>query len=178
VEEVILDPAPLALGDVAAVDQHDADVGQRVAQVAPDRLLVVGELRHVLVDQRQLLGRRQAVGAAFADAFADLRPDSGDADHEELVKVIGGNREEPDPFQHRVAGIHRLFEHTSVEMQPGQFAIDEAFGAGGNRGRGLGDDRFLFNYNSLLSVHEISVQSGVTALAHINAFGADYVTAE
>jgi hypothetical protein len=44
VEEVVLDPGPFRLGDVLAVDQCDADVGQRAAQVAPDRLLVGGEL--------------------------------------------------------------------------------------------------------------------------------------
>ena len=43
VEEVILDPGPLGLGDVAAIDQNDADLGQDAAQVAPDRLLVDGE---------------------------------------------------------------------------------------------------------------------------------------
>ena len=88
VEEVILDPGPLGLGDVLAVDQDDADVGEHAAQVAPDRLLVGGELRDRLVDERELLGRRQAVGAALGDALADLRLDAGDADHEEFVKVI------------------------------------------------------------------------------------------
>jgi hypothetical protein len=36
-----------------------------------------------------LLGRRQPIGAALSDAFADLRLDTGNADHEELVEVIG-----------------------------------------------------------------------------------------
>ena len=44
VEEMILDPGPLGLGDVAAIDQNDADLGQDAAQIAPDRLLVGGEL--------------------------------------------------------------------------------------------------------------------------------------
>ena len=83
--------------------QHDADLGQDAAQIAPDRLLVGGELRHRLVDQDQLLGRRQAVGTALGDAFADLRLDAGDADHEEFIKVVGRNRQEPHPLQRRMA---------------------------------------------------------------------------
>ena len=59
---------------------------------------------------------RHAVGAAFGDAFTDLCLDTGDADHEELIKVIGGNRQEPDPLQRGMAGIDRLFEHPAVEM--------------------------------------------------------------
>ena len=43
----------------------------------------------VLLMSDELLGRGQAVGAALGDAFADLRLDTGDADHEELIKVIG-----------------------------------------------------------------------------------------
>ncbi len=44
VEEMILDPGPLGLGDIAAIDENDADLGQDAAQIAPDRLLVGGEL--------------------------------------------------------------------------------------------------------------------------------------
>ena len=44
VEEMVLDPGALGLGDVAAVNEDDADVGEDGAQVAPDRLLVGGEL--------------------------------------------------------------------------------------------------------------------------------------
>ena len=57
VEEMILDPGPLGFGDVAAFDQNDADLGEDAAQIAPDRLLVAGELRDGLIDEDQLLGR-------------------------------------------------------------------------------------------------------------------------
>jgi hypothetical protein len=43
VEEVILDPGSLGLGDIAAVDENEADLGQDGTQIAPDRLLVAGE---------------------------------------------------------------------------------------------------------------------------------------
>ena len=93
-----------------------------------------------------------AVGAAFGDAFADLRLDAGDADHEELIKVIGGNRQESHPLQRGMAGIDRFFEHPAVEMQPGQFAIDEALRALGDRRRRFGYDLFFFNFNNLCRI--------------------------
>ena len=129
VEEVILDPGPFGLGDVTAADQHDADVGQDVMQVGPDRLLVLGEPRHRLADDVQLLERGAAVGAAFGDAFADLRLDAGDPDHEEFIKVIGGNRQESHPLQRGMARIDRFLQHAAIEMQPGKLPVDEAFGA-------------------------------------------------
>ena len=135
VQEVILDPAALALGDVAAIDQNDADVGQDVAQIAPDRLLIVGELRHRLVDQHELLGGRQSVGAALGDPFPDLGLEAGDPDHEELIKVIGGNRQKSHAFQRGMAGIDRLSSSTRrLKCSQRKLAIDEAFGAGSDRG--------------------------------------------
>jgi hypothetical protein len=113
---VILEPASFRLGEVVAVHEHDARLRQGGTQIAPDRLLVGGELRNRLVDEDKLLGRGHAVGAAFGDTFADLCLDAGDADHEEFVKVIGGNRQEADPLQRGMAGIDRLFEYPAVEM--------------------------------------------------------------
>ena len=133
VQEMVLDPGPLDFGDVTAIDQNDADLGQDCAQIAPDRLLVDGEPRNRLVDQDELLGRRQTVGAALGNTLPHLRLDAGDADHEELVKVIGRNRQKPDPFERGMAGIDRFLEHPAVEMQPGQLAVDEAFGARSHR---------------------------------------------
>ena len=130
---MILDPGPLGLGDVAAIDQNDADLGEDAAQVAPDRLLVGGELRNRLVDEDKLFGGGQAVRAALGNALPHLGLDAGDADHEELIKVIGGNRQKSHPFERGMAGIDRFLQHPAIEMQPGKLAIDEAFGAAGHR---------------------------------------------
>ena len=157
VEEVVLDPAPLGLGDVVAVNQYDAGLRQRGPQIAPDRLLVGGEFRNRPVDEDQLFGRRRAVGAAFGDAFADLRLDAGDADHEELVKVIGRYRQESHLLEHGMTGIDRFLEHPAIEVQPGQFAIDEPFRALGDRGRSFGYVIFLFYFNNLSRFHEVSI---------------------
>ncbi|MGX1076834.1 hypothetical protein AB7M45_007444 [Bradyrhizobium elkanii] len=158
VEEVILDPAPLGPGDVAAVDQLDADLGQDIPQVAPDRLLVGGELRDGLVDHHELLGRQQAVRAALGNALADLRLDAGDTDHEELVEVIRRNRQEADPLQHGMAEIDRFLEHPPVEMQPGELPVDEALGAGRDCGNGGKFRLFFFDFSSLCRVHQVLVQ--------------------
>jgi hypothetical protein len=45
----------VSLGDLLALEQHDADAGKRAAQIGPDRLLVGGKLRDGLVDQDELL---------------------------------------------------------------------------------------------------------------------------
>jgi len=155
VEEMILDPAPLGLGDIAAIDENDPHFGQDAAQIAPDRLLVAGEFRNRLVDQDKLLGGGQPVGTALGDALPHLGLDAGDAHHEELIKVIGGNRQKSHPFERGVAGIDRFLQHPAIEVQPGQLAIDEAFGAIGDRRAGL-DLRFFFcSYNSLRGFHQV-----------------------
>src|SRR5690606_18288742 len=51
--------------------------------------------------------------------------------HKEFIKVVCRNRQKPYPFEDRMLLVDRFFEHAAVEMQPGQFAIDEALGAKG-----------------------------------------------
>jgi hypothetical protein len=91
VKEMILDPGALGLGHVAAIHEHDTDLGEDAAQIAPDRLLVGGELRNRLVDEHKLFGGGQAVRTALGNTLPHLGLDAGDPDHEELIKVIGGN---------------------------------------------------------------------------------------
>ncbi len=105
----------------------------------------------------ELLGRRQAVGTALGDAFAHLGLDAGDPDHEELIKVIGGNRQKSHPLKRGMAGIDRLLQHPAIEMQPGQLAIDEALRAAGDRRDGFGLRFFFFDYNGLRGFHKASI---------------------
>ncbi len=175
VEEVILDPGALGFGDVAPIDQLDADLGEDIPQVAPDRLLVGSELRHGLVDHHELLGRQQAVRAALGDALADLRLDAGDTDHEEFVEVVRRNRQEPNPLQHRMAGIDRFLEHPAIEMQPGELPIDEALGAARDRGDGRELRLFLFDFRCLCRVHQVLVQFGARGRSGLAEGRTDHV---
>src|ERR1700712_4141174 len=92
VKKMILDPGAFGLWNVAPVDQYDADLDEVAAQIAPYRLLVVGKVRHRLVDEHELFGGRQSIGTALGDAFTDLRLDAGDADHEKFIEVVCRNR--------------------------------------------------------------------------------------
>jgi hypothetical protein len=66
-----------------------------------------------------------------------------------------------------MAGVDRFLQDAAIEMQPGQFAIDEALGTIGNRWDSLDIRFFLFNYNSLRGFHKKSVhfESGYIAVS-------------
>ena len=138
-EEMVGEPGPIVLLELLRLDQNDIVGGKLSAQVAPTHLLVDGETGYGLVDAAQLLGRGQAVRTAGEDAGAHLALEAGDTHHEEFVEIVGGNRQEPHPLQQRMIEIARLLEHATVEMEPGQFAVDESVRPGrGKDGRRIG----------------------------------------
>ncbi len=160
-QEVLLEPGPFPLGDIRPVDQHDPLLRQHLAQFAPALLLVAGQHRNRLGDAHQLLGRRQPVRALEGDAFAHLAAQAGDADHEEFVEVVGRDRQKPHPLQQRMGLVGGLLEHPAVEMQPGQFPVDEALGTAAQaRPRRRGESRpglrrkriFLFQNSALTAI--------------------------
>ena len=130
-QEMIVEPGLLGLGDVGAVDQDDVFLAQVLAQRAQARLLVGREAADRLADAHELLGRRQPVRALLDDALAHLVLQAGDAHHEEFVEVVGRDRQEAQPLQHRMVLVLGLFQHAAIEVQPGEFPVDEPFRAGG-----------------------------------------------
>ena len=128
-EEIILEPGFLRLADVGTVDQHDAGFRKRGAQFTPLRLLILDQQLDGFGDPYQLFGRRQSLGALGTDAGAHLRPEAGDADHEEFIEVVRRDREKLQPLQQWMSAVGGFFEDTPVEIEPGQFAIDEALRA-------------------------------------------------
>src|SRR5262249_36191076 len=65
-----------------------------------------------------------------------------------------------DAFEQRMGLVGGLFQHTAIEMQPGQLPIDESLGTGhkvecdllGSRGGRRGRDGFLFHDNDLAAI--------------------------
>ena len=128
-EEIIFEPGLLRLADVGTVDQHDAGFRKRGAQFAPLCLLILDQQHDGFGDPYKLLCRRQSLGALGTDARAHLRPKAGDAHHEEFVEVVRRDRQKLQPLQKRMSAVGGFFEDTPVEIEPGQFAIDEALRA-------------------------------------------------
>ena len=54
--------------------------------------------------------------------------EGGDPDFEKFVQVSAGNTQETQPFQYGRTRVTRLFEHTPVELNQAQFAIEVALG--------------------------------------------------
>ena len=74
--------------------------------------------------RRQTLTGGEAIWRGHFMAGASLARQRGDADHEELVEVVGRNRQELDAFEERVGVRLRLCEDALVEGQPAELAVD------------------------------------------------------
>ena len=133
-KEIIFQPSPLRLGDVGAVDEHDTGLAERRAQLEPLFLLIAHQEHDRFGNAHQLLGRRQTLRTLGGDAGAHLRAQAGYAHHEEFVEVVRRDRQEPQPLEQRVLAVFRFLKNAAVEVEPGQFPVDEPFRAGGKFG--------------------------------------------
>src|SRR5690606_26061196 len=169
IEEVVLEPLAIFLGDLPRIEENDTVVGKLAPEHTPAALLVGCELGHRLADARQLLGERPAVIAHHRDALSLLAFQAGDTDHEEFVEVVCRDRQEAEPFQKRVMRIAGFLEHPAIEVEPGHLAIDEALGPQAKRGAGRliakGDRGFLQGrYFRVLLVHGRRRSEGKTSV--------------
>jgi len=124
-EKVILKPGIIRLAQGVATQNFNAFFGNLSAQLAPDLLLGRLQVTYGVTDLFQLFGRRQPVIGKVGDLGALLAAQSGHADHEKLVEIVGGDGQEPDTLKKRVVVVHRLFENPQIELQPGQFPVHE-----------------------------------------------------
>ena len=130
--EIVLQEPLLLGGDLLGTDEPDAfrrEDGPQLLQEAA--VLGVDQPVDLVGDRGEGLGRGHLVrphgGVARADPALQLR----DPDHEELVEVRAEDGQELDPLEQRDGRVLGLLEHTAVELEPGQLAIDER--VGGNR---------------------------------------------
>src|SRR6185295_5149638 len=88
-EEMVLQPGLLGLGDIAAVNQDDVLLAQVLAQRTPARLLIGRKASHRLADANKLLRGGEPIRALLNDPFAYLILQARDADHEKFIEVVG-----------------------------------------------------------------------------------------
>ena len=109
---------------LVALEQRDLLRRQELAQLVPDRGLILEHLPGALPHRVELLLGVVAVRRDVLDFLAELLQRRRDANHEELVEVRAGDAEELHPLEQRVRLVARLREHALVELQPAQLAID------------------------------------------------------
>ena len=97
-----------------------------LAQRLPVGVLLQHQLDDLGVDGAKLLRRREPVVAQHGDQLARLAGEAGDAHHHEFVEVVSGDRKEAQPLQRRMVGVLRFLQNPPIELEPGDFAVDEA----------------------------------------------------
>ena len=137
-EEMVVEPEPFGLAELRRLDEDDVLRLEFVLEMAPAAQLLQRQFADPGADQRQLLGRGQPVLGRRLDPGAQLPAQAGDAHHEEFVEIIGGNGNEAHPLQQGMRFVRRLQQDAAVELQPGEFAIDETLGRAAQRLAGEG----------------------------------------
>ncbi len=126
--EQLAHPVLLAVREL--VPAQDLDPLRR--QLGPDLLLehpgvLLDQLAGPGQDRLVHLARHQTADRADRHPGRDPALQTGDADHEELVQVVGEDRQELGPLQQRhPLGVLGQLEHPVVERQPGELAVGEA----------------------------------------------------
>ena len=87
----------------------------------------------------QLFSGREPVGPGERISVLHLLQQPGDSHLNEFIEIAGGDGEELDSFQQRIAFVQSFFEHTPVESQPGLVAI-EVVARIAKAGRAMGED--------------------------------------
>ena len=124
--EIVPQPLAATFRQLRDIGDLDALRRQLRPELRQDRLLAVFYPDHRCPDRFELLTGGEAVDRRLLYAAACLAFQPGDADHSEFVEVTGGDREEPQPLEQRIAFVLRLAQHAAVECQPAQFTIDVA----------------------------------------------------
>ena len=126
VPEIGFKPRPVCLRHICTRNDTDALRCHFSPQLPPQKLLVRHQPVGFFPDQFELLGWDEAIDRHLFNTAHLLATQAGHTDHEELIEVSAGNRQEPKPFQQRVVGVLCFFQHAPVELQPADFPVEIA----------------------------------------------------
>src|SRR5688572_7574637 len=106
------------------LEKSDALAFEQDAQLAPDRRLVMQHPEGAAPHRLELLLGVVPVWRNVFNPLTKLLERRGDADHEELVEIRRGNRQELDALEQGMRDVPRLREYAFVELEPAQLTID------------------------------------------------------
>ena len=116
--------------DLGPGDDPHASPDQRRHQLTQHELIQDLHQRvHAFADGSELLCGCQAREVWRFVTVGDVAVKARDPDHEEFVEVRRDDGSELDPLEEGIGPIGRFFQHSLVEGQPRQFAVDEQIGA-------------------------------------------------
>ena len=124
-------PEVRPVGVVQIVPRREADVllleGRH--QLLHERAIhASGEFLHPQADVVELFPRRHPVRRRRADAGGPLLLQAGDADLEELVEILAGDRQELRTLEQGGRRVLGQREHPCFEVEPRELAVDEPGG--------------------------------------------------
>ena len=96
----------------------------RQQDIVEDRVLAIDVPMHQFADSRQRLMRLQTIGPGLFTGEGDLLLQARHADLEELVEVAGEDQQKLEPLEQRIGFIQCLLQHTDIELQLRQLAMD------------------------------------------------------
>ena len=109
---------------VLRLAEHDLLGRQKRPQLFPALSEVVQHLHTAAAHRGELLQRVEAVRCDVFDSLPQILLRRRDANHEELVEIRRGNREEFHSFEQRMRRIEGLVEDALIELEPAQLAVD------------------------------------------------------
>ena len=129
-------PLPEKPVDVFAVGALQGIVAEQLEALGghrrPDALLEAAilpghEILCSLGHRLELLDRAETVGRIIlrGTLAKGLLADACQPDHEEFVEVRTENCQEFQPLHKRILGVLSFLQHTQVELQPAQLAVEE-----------------------------------------------------
>ena len=121
-------PTPSALGFIPIGGHVEEDaflLQQRQDLLLQHGILLRDQLPHPLRDHAKCLLHRQPVGRDRRRVVAHLLLQSGNADFKELIEIARDDADEFQPLHQRHTRVGGLGEHTGIELQDAQFAIEQ-----------------------------------------------------
>jgi hypothetical protein len=118
---------PLAISGGQRLDlaNDEPRMGEFALHLVPGVLLVGDQPAGADIHVGELLGRRLPIRRDGRHTRLGLADQTRDADGVELVEVRPADRDEAQPLQQRVVAVLRLLDDAMVEIEPGQFTVDE-----------------------------------------------------